>query len=34
MIRNELGTPCDLMLEQHTRFAKEFMPAFTSTAAT
>ena len=33
MIAWALGTPRDLMLEQLTRFAKEVMPAFTSTAA-
>jgi hypothetical protein len=33
MIRNALGTPCHLMLEQLTRSAKEVMPVFTSTAA-
>jgi alkanesulfonate monooxygenase SsuD/methylene tetrahydromethanopterin reductase-like flavin-dependent oxidoreductase (luciferase family) len=33
MIAWALGTPRDLMLEQLTRFAKEVMPAFPSTAA-
>jgi alkanesulfonate monooxygenase SsuD/methylene tetrahydromethanopterin reductase-like flavin-dependent oxidoreductase (luciferase family) len=33
MIAWALGTPRDLMIEQLTRFAKEVMPAFTSTAA-
>jgi alkanesulfonate monooxygenase SsuD/methylene tetrahydromethanopterin reductase-like flavin-dependent oxidoreductase (luciferase family) len=33
MIAWALGTPRDLMLEQLSRFAKEVMPAFTSTAA-
>jgi alkanesulfonate monooxygenase SsuD/methylene tetrahydromethanopterin reductase-like flavin-dependent oxidoreductase (luciferase family) len=33
MIAWALGTPRDLMLEQLTRFAREVMPAFTSTAA-
>jgi alkanesulfonate monooxygenase SsuD/methylene tetrahydromethanopterin reductase-like flavin-dependent oxidoreductase (luciferase family) len=33
MIAWALGTPRDLMLEQLGRFAKEVMPAFTSTAA-
>ena len=32
MIAWALGTPRDLMLEQLTRFAKEVMPAFPSTA--